>query len=525
VLLIACGNVASLLLARATSRQAEIGIRSALGASRMRLIRQLLTESMTLAGAGGALGFLLALALVRGIRAVGAGLVPRLAEVTVSPEVAAFTIVVALATGLLFGLAPALHAARSDLAATFAGIGKGSSGKRSVRLRDGLVVAQVALSLMLLVGAGLLMRTLWELNHVKPGFDADHVLTAQIGLPEQRYADRESQVRVWTGVLDGVRAAPGVVSASATTMLPMAGGGDTYFWRADKPPATPKDRRNALISIVADDYFETMHIGMTSGRAFGAPERNPSGNAIILNKRLAGQLFTADENPIGKHLVVDFGTQFDGEIVGVSDDVRSNGPASNAPPTLYFPVRQPGGFGASYFTVVVRTKGDPSLASSAIRTTLAAIDRDIPLMRVQTMDNVVAMTTSDTRLAAQMLGGFAFLALALAVVGLYGVLTYAVSQRAKELGIRVAFGASRAQVFSMVLRRGMAIVGVGMAIGIAGAFGATRLMNGMLFQVGRTDPTVFVIVAATLAMAGFVACVVPARAATRVDPVAVLRGE
>jgi putative ABC transport system permease protein len=524
VLLIACGNVASLLLARATSRQAEIGIRAALGASRRRLIRQLLTESLVLAGAGGAIGFALAVALVRGIRIVGSGLVPRLAEVSISPTVLAFTIVLALGTGLVFGLAPALHTVRTDVAATFAALGRSSGGRGGVRVRDALVVAQVALSLVLLVGAGLLVRSLWELQHVPPGFDADHVLTAQLGLPAQRYQDRESQVRFWNSILGAVRALPGVSAASATTMLPMRGGGDTYYWRADKPPATSAERRTAMISVVDDDYFATMHIAMASGRVFGAPERNGGPNAIVLNKRLADQLF-GGEDPIGKSLVVDFGTPFTGEVIGVVGDVRSFGPASGPTPTLYFSVAQPGGFEADYFNLVARTKGNPTAITGAVRTALAALDRDIPLIRPQLMQTVVSDATADTQLSAQLLGGFAIVALVLAVVGLYGVLAYAVAQRTRELGIRIAFGARQGQLFSMVVRRGMTIVTAGIGLGVVAAFGATRLMSTMLFQVRQSDPMVLGFVTVTLAVAGLVACIVPARRATRVDPIVALRGD
>ena len=525
VLLIVCGNVASLLLARATTRQAEIGIRAALGASRLRLIKQLLTESMMLSIAGGAAGFALAVVLVRGIRLVGAGLVPRLAEVGIDPTVLAFTIVLALGTGLVFGLAPALHAARADVGSTFAGVGRGSSGRLGVHLRDGLVIAQVALSLVLLVGAGLLIRSLWELEHVQPGFDADHLLAAQIALPAQRYPDRESQLRFWNTLIDDVRKLPGVTSASATTLLPMAGGGDTYFWRADKPPATAADRRNALISVVADDYFETMHTPLVSGRRFGAAERSGGPNAIILNKRLADRLFENGENPLGKSLVVDFGSQFTGEIVGVVGDVRTYGPARNAPPTLYFSTYQSAGFGLGYASLVVRTHGEPAALIPPVRTALAARDRDIPLIRARPMEEIVSNATSDTSLAARLLGGFALMALLLAVVGLYGVLAYAVAQRTRELGIRIAFGARGREIFSLVVRRGMTIVAVGVGVGLVGAFATTRLMNSLLFHVGATDPAVFGVVGATLGAAGFLACAVPAWRATRVDPVVALRGD
>ena len=526
VMLIVCGNVASLLLAGATARQGEIGIRTALGASRFRILRQLLTESLMLSVAGGAAGFALAVLLVRAIRAVGRGLVPRLAEVAIDPRVLGFAVSLALVTGLVFGLAPALRTARADVATSFAGLGRSSGSRHSVRVRDGLVVAQVALSLALLVGAGLLMRSLWALQDVPAGFDADHLFTAQMSMPAQRYPDRAGQVRFWTAMVDGVRALPGVQSASATTMLPLRGGGDTYFWRADAPPATPDDRHNALISLVADDYFETMRIPVVKGRSFGAPERAGGPNAIILNQRLADNLFAKGEDPIGKSLVVDFGTPFTGEIVGVVGDVRSYGPANNPPHTLYFPVWQASaGFGADYLSLVVRTEGDPAGVAGAVRGTLTSIDGDIPLMNPQPMQELVRDATSDARLAARLLGGFALIALVLAVVGLYGVLSYVVAQRTRELGVRVAFGARASQVAALVVRRGMTIVLLGIVVGAVAALATTRLMTSMLFQVGGTDPVVYGFVTATLLVAGLVACVVPAWRTTRVDPVVALRAD
>jgi putative ABC transport system permease protein len=525
VLLVACGNVASLLLARASARRGEIAIRTALGASRSRLLRQLLTESLMLSTPGGLVGLVLAAALVRSVRAAGDGMLPRLAEVSIDPTVLAFTVVLSIVTGVIFGLAPALHAVRGNLSAAFGTLGKGSGGAGAARARDGLVVAQVALSLVLLSGAGLLLRSLWKLQHVDPGFAPDHVLTAQLSLPDTRYPTRDVRLEFWRALAERTRALPGVRLSSMTTMLPLRGGGDTYYYIEGQPPATDADRRNAQISSVGDDYFATMRIPMIAGRAFDASERSGGPNSIIISRRMAARLFP-NESAIGKRLVVDFGKPFTGAIVGVAGDVRAFGLASRPPDVMYFSLHQSGGFsGGASGNVILRTQEDPLALAAALRATVASIDRDIPLASLAAMDDIVARSTSRERFSARLLAGFAASALLLAVVGLYGVLAYVVTQRTRELGIRIALGASRREIFALVARRGLFIVGLGVCLGLAGALLASRFLERMLFEVGRTDPAVFVAVTAALVAAGAAACIVPARQATRVDPLAALRAE
>jgi putative ABC transport system permease protein len=520
VLLIACGNVASLLLARSTSRRGEIAIRTALGASRTRLIRQLLTESLLLAAAAGVVGLALAVALIRGVRLVGEGILPRLAEIGIDRTVLAFAIALSLGTGLVFGLAPALHAARADLVASFSSLTRGSAGRRTVRMRDALVAAQVALSLVLLVGAGLLVRSLWQLQRVEPGFEANGVLTAQLLLPGLRYGDSTTQLRFWNELTDRARATPGVIDASITTMLPLAGGGDTYYWLDGPRPTSAADTRTAHVNVVADRYFETMRVPMVAGRSFSAPDQAGGPNAMIISESMAKKLFRG-QSAVGKRLVVDFGEPFRAEIVGVAGDVHAFGLDVDAPDIMYFTYRQTDN--RARLNVVLRTKGDPLSLTPTLRGIVGSIDRDLPLANVRTMQDIVDGSTSRARFGTRLLGGFAATALLLAIVGLYGVLAYAVTQRTRELGIRIALGAQHSQVFGLVVRRGMAIVGTGIVIGLAGAFAATRLVEGLLFQVGRTDPLVFLAVSAVLAAAGLVACLVPARRATRVDPLAALR--
>jgi predicted permease len=333
VLLIACGNVASLLLARASSRQGEIAIRTALGASRTRLVRQLLTESMLLAVGGGAVGLTLATFLLRALRVVGVGILPRLGEVGIDRTVLVFTIALSVLTGLIFGVAPALHAVRDNLVTSLASLGRSSGARRTMRARDALVVVQVALSLVLLVGAGLSLRSLWNLQHVPPGFDANNVLTAEVFLSEQRYRDRDAQLRFWQSLSDGLRGIPGVSLASMTTMLPLRGGGDTRYW-IEGDAQTTETARNAQINVVGDDYFQTMRIPVTSGRVFGRDDRTGP-NTIVLSRRMATKLFR-NQNAVGRRLVVDFGNDpFIGEIIGVVGDVRHSGLSSDPRDEVY----------------------------------------------------------------------------------------------------------------------------------------------------------------------------------------------
>ncbi len=523
VLLIACGNVASLLLARASSRQGEIAIRTALGASRTRLLRQLLTESMVLATGGGLVGLLLAAALVRALRGMGEGILPRLAEVSIDSTVLLFTVGLSLFTGVVFGLAPAFHSVRNDLAASFASLARNSGTRRTVRARDALVVAQVALSLVLLVGAGLLVRSLWKLQHVDPGFNPTGVLTAELTLSRERYPNREAQNRFWRELTDKLRAIPGARVASLTTMLPMRGGGDTYYFVDGQPPAKESDRRNAMVNVVGDDYFETMRIPIVTGRAFTAQDR-VGPNTILISGTMARRLFP-NESAVGRRLVVDFGKPFTAEIIGVAGDVRAFGLAADAPDVFYFSIHQGGGFGRGYMNILVRSDHDPQPMAGALRAAVTSLDRDIPLANLGTMSDVVSQSTSREQFTTRLLAGFAASALLLAVVGLYGVLAYVVAQRTRELGIRIALGASGSEVVRLVVRRGMTIVGLGVSVGLATAFMATKLVERLLFGVQRTDPLVFATVTITLILASLAACLLPARQATRVDPLVALRAE
>jgi putative ABC transport system permease protein len=525
VLLIACGNVASLLLARATARSGEMAVRTALGAGRGRLVRQLLTESLLIGIVSGVVGLALAHYLLVGVRAVGDGMLPRLAEVEIDGVALAFTVGVSLLTSIVFGAAPALHAVRPDLAAAMKSLGKSSATRGGARARDMLVVAQVALSFVLLIGAGLLVRSLWELQNVKTGFDPARLLTGEISLPRDRYKDRADIQRFWDQLLDRVRSIPGIESAAATTLLPLRGGGDTYFYIEGQPPASDAEKMNATISTVTDDYFTTMRIPLVTGRTFAATDRGDGAGVTVISEGMAKRLF-AGTTPVGKRLVVDFGKPFVAEIVGVVADVRIYGQANDAPDLMYFVSSQPSaGFGTSVMNLTARVRGDPAAFVTQVRAALRTLEPDVPLSSPQSMTDILSDSVSGARFRTQLLVGFAGVALLLSLVGLYGMLAYTVTQRSREMGIRIALGALPPAVFGLVIRQGMVLVLIGIVLGLGGALPATRLLTAQLFEITPTDPAVFVVVAIALAVAGLAACVLPARRATRADPIAALRIE
>ncbi|HEX5435952.1 MAG TPA: ABC transporter permease [Gemmatimonadaceae bacterium] len=534
VLLIACANVASLMLARGTARESEIAVRTALGASRSVLVRGLMTESLLLGAAAGGAGLVLAYLLVRGVRAVAGGMLPRAAEVHIDGRALLFTLGITLLTTLAFGLAPALHAARRSLATAMRTMGRSSGSRRSLRVRDALVVGQVALSLVLLAGAGLLLRSLSRVRQVDPGFDASHLLTAQIPLPAARYATRESADLFWTQLLQRVRALPGVTAAAGTGHLPLRGVGDAMYYEEGHPPLSLADARLAELNVVTDGYFHAMRIPIITGRPLGETERRMDGvpaagtdsvkgdeveGAVVISRHIAQELFP-HQNPLGRRLVI--GSQH-AEVVGVAGDVHGRGQAVAADDMLYLSLHQRRSF--LPLSLVVRARGDASALAPAIRNVLHQLDPTVPLAEVTTMDGLLHDSLADTYFRTQLLGGFAFMALVLAVVGLYGVLAYTVRQRAREIGVRMALGARSTAIVSSVVRRGMLLVGTGIALGLAGALAVTRLIGGLLFDVGSTDPVVLAAVTATLLVAGLAACTVPAWRAMRIDPVIALREE
>ena len=522
VLLIACGNVASLLLARATARTGEMAVRTSLGASRWRLVRQLLTEGFTLGLTAGAAGLAVAYFLVRGVRAIGAGIVPRLAELGIDQTALVFTFVLSLVTSLVFGLAPALRAARGEVAAALKSLGRVSAGGQ--RTRQALVISQVAASFVLLIVSGLLIRSFWQLQRVAPGFDPSGVFTAEIVLPPTRFETRAAIDRFWATFTERVRGIPGVESVAATTMLPLRGGGDTYFYVDGRPPASDAEKMNALVSVVTDDYFKTMRMAVKGGRTFTRADRADGPGVMVINEGLARRLFPGG-NAVGKRLIVDFGTPFAGEIVGVVNDVRTSGQANPAPDTMYFSLRQPAAGWVFSTRLVARVSGDETAIAPHVRAVLRQLDPDLPLASVESMDEILAGSVRDVRFRARLLSAFAAAALLLAVMGLYAILAHSVTQRTRELGVRMALGARSAEVFRLVTGEGMLLVAAGVALGLALSFAATRLVRGLLFEVSQTDLQVFAVVTVTLLGSGLAACLLPARRATRVPAMDALRSE
>jgi putative ABC transport system permease protein len=530
VLLVACGNVASLMLARATSRQTEIAVRTALGASRGKIVRQLLVESVLLGAAAGACGILLALALVSGVHTFAGDLLPRATEIRVDTRAVVFTMAIALSTGVVFGLAPALHATRADVATGLRSLARSTGAKHALRFRDALVVVQVALSLVLLAGAGLLLRSLWLVQQVEPGFDPRGVLSAQISLPLERYKEREAVERFWDVFLARVQAIPGVEHVAATSMLPLAGGSDTYYYVDGHPPASDADKRTAQVNLSTEDYFETMRIPIVEGRALGEQDRTLGADTlghgtIVISRGMALRLFPRG-GALGARLVIDVGKPFRGEIVGVAGDVHAFGQDEQAPDIMYLSIRQVTSYAdGRRMSLAVRARGDGIQLAAPIRKVLRGLEPGVPLANVASMNELLHDSLARSAFRTQLLTAFAAVALLLAVIGLYGVLAYGVTQRTREIGIRIALGARTSGVIGLVVRRGMLLVTLGIAIGLPAAAAAVRFIRGMLFEVSAFDPLVFAAIVVLLATAGLAACLIPARRATRISPITALRQE
>jgi putative ABC transport system permease protein len=520
VLLIACGNVANLLLARATARRQEIAVRSALGAGRARLLRQLLIESLVLSLAGGVLGLVLArwalLALI-----AAAPDIPRVETLGVDASVLAFALLSTLLTGLLFGLAPALHVV-GGLASGLRDRGAGGARRGASRLRSALVVAQVALSLILLVGAGLLTRSFANRLAVGLGFDAERLLTAELSPPSARY-DSIARVRFFEELVARVQATPGVRAASAITFAPLAGGGSaTGFWPADRPRPAPGDQPVADLRWVHHDYLAAMRTPLLAGRFFEATAAGGAPLQVVINETGARQLWPG-ESALGKRIDMPWGDTLHAEVIGVVGDVLFNGPGTELRPMLYWDHRQWSPF--TQMTLLVRTDGDPEDVAGAVRAAVRERDADLPVFNVRTMDELYGRALARPRFATVSLGLFALLALLLAGVGIYGVIAHATQQRAREIGIRLALGAGRADVLRMILRQGALLIVIAVAAGAAGALALTHLLRGLVFDVSTTDPLTFAAMAALLGAVGLLACWVPARRASVIDPVDAIRHE
>jgi putative ABC transport system permease protein len=525
VLLIACANVANLLLARATGRYKEIAIRTALGAGRERIIRQLLTESALLAAAGGAGGLLLAkFGLDMLLALVPQGL-PRMDEVSLDGRVLVFSAAVTLLTGIVFGLVPALQASKPNLndAMKVSGRGATEGGKRQL-MRSTLVVMEIASTLLLLLGAGLMIKSFWRIQSVDPGFIPENALTASISLPRQKYIDDAQRASFFHQLLEKVNALPGVQAVGITSLLPLSD--DDYvisFDRQDRPPLPAGEDPSTNFFAVNPDYFKAMGIRLLRGRLFTNTDTKDSLPVTVINETMAKKIY-ADEDAIGKRFTFDDRAKNPKwfEIVGIVNDVKHYGLDKATSLQTYVPFEQ---LTFSRMTIVTRTTGNPTALSAAIRNAVLSIDKELPLSNIRPLDVYVSTSIAQRRFSMILLGVFAAVALALSAVGIYGVLSYAVTQRTNEIGVRMALGAQTADIMRMIVGHGMRLVSIGVGIGLVAAFGLTRLLQTLLFGVSVTDPPTYLVIVVFLVLLALLACWIPARRATRVDPLTALRLE
>jgi predicted permease len=524
VLLIACANVANLLLARAAVRQKEISLRLALGASRARLVRQFLTESVLLAAFGGGGGLLVSVAGIRALKKFIPDTVSQVQAINIDSKVLIFTLLVSLATGLIFGLAPAMQASSFDLNETLKEGGRDSgAGVRGNRIRGLLVIAEVAVSFILLIGAGLLINSFFHLRTLNPGFRIDHLLTAKVELSDTRYPDAQRRIAFFVEVVGRVRELPGVQSAAAGGNLPFTYNGDSGYIAAEGVPDPPPDQRpDVVYRTVGPGYLSTMGIPLVRGRDFNDQDTLDTTLGVVISEKTAKHYWPG-QDPIGKR--VKPGTT-DSElpwrtVIGVVKDVRQNDFIAQAKMQMYWSFRQMRDERAN--ALVVRTSVEPMSLANSVRNAVWAVDKDQPVSNIRSMDEIVSKAVARQRFSVLLLGIFAGLALILAAVGIYGVMSYSVAQRTREIGIRMALGAQRGDVLKLTIANGLKLVGTGLLIGLAGAFALTRVMSGLLFGISPTDPTTFLAISFVLLAVAVLASYLPALRATRVDPILALR--
>jgi putative ABC transport system permease protein len=524
VLLIACANVANLLLARAASRTSEIAVRIALGASRARLIRQLLTESVLLSVISGAVGLLLAAWGIRLLAALGPDSIPQVKEIGINTTVLGFTVLVALLTGIIFGLAPAFHLSKTDLNETLKEGGRpAASFAPRNRLRTLLVVSEVSLALVLLIGAGLMLRSFWRLSDVDPGLKADNVLTMGISLNRAKYPEGNPRTAFFQQVIQRVESLPGVQSVGAISHLPLGGRGvNVPLIIENSAIAAAETQPNADLRIISPNYFRAMGIPLKKGRPFTEQDTKDTQKIVIVNEAFA-QRYWPNGDAVGQQVEVGIGEDFKSEVIGVVGNVKHRGLDQETPPEIYVSYLQSTLW--PVMNLVVKTSSDPSSLVPPVRQIIQGIDREQPIFNVKTMDQLVSESIGPRRFNTLLLAVFAIVALILAAVGVYGVMSYSVTQRTHEIGIRMALGAQPGDIVKLILRNGMILILVGIVIGLAVAFTLTRLISSLLYGIESTDMFTFLSLPLLLAAVAFLACYIPAYRAARVAPLIALRYE
>ena len=521
VLLIACANVANLLLARGAVRQREIAIRSALGAPRARVIRQLLTESVVLAALGGAVGLVVAYWGVRTLLALSPVDFTIGGPIHVSYPALAFTAAVSLITALVCGLAPAFEGSRADVQETLKDGGRQAGGVQHRRLRQLFVVSEIALAVVLLVGAGLMLRSLSSLRSVNPGYSTTNILTMRLQLPGAKYRNDEQRIRFFQDALSRIQQLPGVQTAGAVSFLPLTGlGAGTSFTIVGEPPPPPGQGAVTNVSVCDNGFFRTMNVPLVRGRFFTEREMREKSNVVIISESLARTYFP-NQDPLGKQLGI-YMTEpiVPTEVIGIVGDIRFQDVTAAPRPTTYWPHPQ---LAYSAMTLTIRTAGDPASIAPAVERTIRTIDKDQPVSDVRTMSQWLAKTLAQARFSSMLLSIFAGLALTLAAIGIYGVMSYAVSQRTSEIGIRLALGAEARDILAMIVGNAARLAGAGLVIGIALALALNRVVASLLYETSGTDPLTFTTVVGVLGVVALAASLIPARRASRIPPVDALR--
>src|SRR5438445_3230990 len=521
VLLIACANVANLLLARGAARQKEIAIRAAMGASRTRVLRQMLTESILLAAIGRVAGLVLSIWLTDLLMSMLPEGVPRLEQIGIDYRVLTFALGVSALTGILFGIVPALQASKLDVTSALKEGGRSGEGHRRTSARSLLLIGEVALSLMLLVGAGLLIKSFLRLQEVRPGFNAHNVLIANLALPGVKYRKDQQCVDFFRQLNERLEAVPGVQAAGGSVNLPLNPSGYAIGrgFIPEGRPLTVDEAKDAMFSTITGDYFRALQIPLLSGRTFELRDNADAPKVVIINETIAKRHFGSPAEAIGKRLSIWRDEKFMREIVGVVGDTKTGSLTGEGGAQIYVPNAQAR---ENFMGLVIRTAGDPAAFATTPRREVQALDKAQPIYNVRTMDDVVMNSLGTRRVSMQLFAVFAIAALLLAAIGIYGVMAYTVTQRRQEIGIRMALGAQRSDVLGLVVRQGMTLAAIGVVAGLAGAFSLTRVMASLLFNVRPDDPATYLAISFLLNVVAFLACYLPARRAAKLDPVIAL---